>query len=157
MHKRVWFIGAAVLIGAAASGARAHDAKDLPAGPIRERHLLMEGIGKNAKIIGDAVKAHIFGPESHIGPAAQEIEASAAKIPGLFPPGSTNPKSRAKPEIWSDWKKFEETAKLLETRAGELANEVQAGGNVAAKADEMFATCKTCHDAFRAPEKKVKK
>jgi len=146
-----------MLIGAAASGARALEATDLPAGPIRDRHELMEGIGKNAKIIGDAVKAHMFGPESGIGPAAQKIETSAAKIPGLFPPGSTNPKSRAKAEIWTNWKKFEETAKLLEARAGVLAMESQAGGNIPAKANEMFAVCKSCHDEFRKPEKKAKK
>ncbi len=153
---RVWMIGAAVVIMGAANLAVAHDAKDLPPGPIRDRHELMEKIGKNAKIIGDALKAGQMGPESGIGPAAMEISTSAAKIPALFPKGSTDPKSRAKPEIWTNWKKFEESAKLLEARAGEVANEAAAGGNIPVKAQEMFSTCKTCHDDFRKPEKEKK-
>ena len=128
----------------------------MPAGPIRDRHELMEKIGKNAKIIGDALKAGKMGPDSGIGPAAMEISTSASKIPSLFPPGSTNPKSRAKPEIWTNWKKFEETAKLLEGRAAEVANEVAAGGNIPVKAQEMFAACKSCHEEFRKPEKEKK-
>lgn len=144
---------AAVLMFGAASLAQAHEAKDLPAGPIRDRHELMEGIGKNAKTIGDALKAGRIGPESGIAPAAMEISTSASKIPGLFPKGSTDPKSRAKPEIWTDWKKFEDISKQLQARAAELANEASAGGDVAGKAKDMFGTCKSCHDDFRVPEK----
>jgi len=154
--RRVWTIGAALVIVGAAQLARAHDAKDLPAGPIRDRHELMEKIGKNAKIIGDALKAGKMGPESGIGPAAMEISSSASKIPGLFPPGSTDPKSRAKAEIWTNWKKFEEDARTLEARAAEVSNQAAAGGAIAAKAQEMFATCKSCHDDFRTPEKEKK-
>lgn len=157
MRKTAIMMGAIVLMAGGLRVVSAHEAKDLPAGPIRDRHDLMEGIGKNAKKIGDALKAHSFGPESGIGPAAQEISTSAAKIPSLFPPGSTDPKSRAKPNIWTDWKKFEESAKRLEASAGELAMEVQAGGNIPRKADEMFAACKSCHDQFRVPDKKKKK
>jgi cytochrome c556 len=153
--SRAWTIGAALVVGGAVHLARAHQI-DLPAGPIRDRHELMEKIGKNAKIIGDALKAGKMGADSGIGTAAMEISTSAAKIPGLFPKGSTDPKSRAKPEIWTNWKKFEENAKLLESRAGELANEAQAGGNVAAKSQEMFTVCKSCHDEFRKPEKEKK-
>lgn len=154
--RRLWMIGAALVIGGAAQLARAHDAKDLPPGPIRDRHELMETIGKNAKIIGDALKTGKLGPESGVGPAAMEISTSASKITSLFPPGSTNPKSRAKPEIWTNWKKFEDNAKTLQARAAEVSNEAAAGGNVAAKAQDMFAACKSCHDDFRKPEKEKK-
>jgi cytochrome c556 len=154
--RHTWMIGASLVIVGAVVTASAHEA-NLPAGPIRDRHELMEKIGKNAKIIGDAMKAGKFGPESGIVPAAQEISTAATKITGLFPPGSTDPKSRAKAEIWTNWKKFEEDAKLLQARAAELANEAAAGGNVPAKAQDMFAACKSCHDDFRIPEKEKKK
>ena len=153
MRKTAIVMGTIVLMAGGLQVVSAHEAKDLPAGPIRDRHELMEGIGKNAKIIGDALKAGKMGPESGIGPAAMEISTSAAKIPGLFPKGSTDPKSRAKPEIWTNWTKFEDNAKRLEARAAEVANEAAAGGNIAAKSQEMFAACKSCHDEFRKPEK----
>ena len=126
---------------------------ELPAGPIRERHELMEGIGKNAKIIGDALKA---GDQRPVAEAAEKIRNSAGKITALFPAGTTHPKSRAKPEIWSHWDKFEHGAKQLQSDAGALAAAAKSSGDVHAAADTMFGACKSCHDDFRVPEKKKK-
>jgi cytochrome c556 len=134
----------------ALAGEHDHDAK-LPAGPIRDRHELMEGIGKNAKTIGDALKS---GKHDPIATSAEAIQASAGKILGLFPAGSTDKKSRAKPEIWTDWAKFEKLSKELATTAGDLAVAAKSGGDASTAANTMFGSCKSCHDAFRAPEKK---
>lgn len=154
MRKTAIVMGAIVMMAGGLRAVSAHEAKDLPAGPIRDRHELMEGIGKNAKIIGDALKS---GDHSHIEEAAGQIQTSASKIPALFPKGSTDPKSRAKPEIWTHWPKFEESAKALEASAGELSNAGHSGGEVKAAADKMFGACKSCHEEFRVPEKKEKK
>jgi cytochrome c556 len=128
-------------------------AKELPAGPIRDRHELMEGIGKSAKIINNAMKSGDFSP---VGAAAEKIQASAGKITTLFPPGSTHPKSRAKPEIWTHWDKFEAGAQQLGTDAGALAAAAKNGGNVPGATKTMFGACKNCHDQFRVPEKEKK-
>jgi len=157
MRKTTKVLGTLLLV---ASGLRVISvrAADLPAGPIRERHELMEGIGKNAKIIGDALEA---GGQTELGnakivDAALKIMNSASKIPGLFPQGSTNPKSRAKPTIWANWPKFEENAKRLADTAGVTADRARSGGDIKAAADQMFAACKSCHDEFRTPKKKQK-
>ena len=144
----------AIVIAIVASGAAvvlAHSTKDLPPGPIRDRHELMEGIGKNAKTIGDALKS---GKHDPIAKAAEDIHASAAKIAGLFPKGSADPKSRAKAEIWDHWDKFEKLSKELEAKAGDLAQTARSNGDVGAAADAMFGNCKSCHDDFRKPEEK---
>ena len=144
--------GVALVILCAPTVVSADEAsRALPAGPIRDRHDLMEGIGKNAKIIGDALKA---GDRSPIAAAAEKIQTSATQITALFPPGSTHPKSRAKPEIWSNWAKFEANAKQLQSDAGALAAAAKSGGDAKAAADTMFGACKSCHDDFRVPEKK---
>ncbi len=148
--RKEWFM-ATMLVLACGAGAIAMSAEELPAGPIRERHQLMEGIGKNAKTIGDALKA---GNTAPVAGAAQKIAADAAKITPLFPAGSTHPKSRAKPEIWQDWPKFEAGVKQLQTNAAALAAAAQAGSNVGGAAQGLFDTCKSCHDQFRVPEKK---
>ena len=154
MRKTAIVMGAMVLMAGALRIVSAHEGmEDLPAGPIRDRHELMEGIGKNAKIIGDALKA---GNTEGVEGAAGKIQTSAAKIAALFPKGSTDPKSRAKPAIWTNWKKFEETAKLLEARAGEVEDATRNGGDVKAASTKMFGACKTCHEDFRKPEKKKK-
>ena len=153
MRKTAIAVGVIMLTGGALRVVSAHE-MDLPPGPIKDRHELMEGIGKNAKIIGDALKA---GNHEGIEDAAGKIMTSATKIVALFPKGSTDPKSRAKPEIWTHWQKFQDDAKQLELSAGELVDATHSGGEVKAKADMMFGACKSCHDQFRKPEKKEKK
>jgi len=151
MRKRWTVVVPVLAVLATVALASAHEAKeDLPAGPIRDRHELMKGIGNNAKIIGDAMKSGDFSP---VGEAAEKIQASAAKILPLFPKGSTDPKSRAKPEIWTHWSKFEADTKDLEKTAAALAAAAKSGGGVPTAAKTMFGSCKSCHDQFRVPEK----
>jgi cytochrome c556 len=149
---RKWLIAVIpmVMIVGAQRPLQAHEEKDLPEGPIRDRHHLMHEIGDNAKIIGDALKAHNFSP---VAEAAQKIQADAPKIAALFPKGSTHPKSRAKPEIWTQWAKFEEGTKQLEAKAGALATAAKENGDVPAAGKALFGACKSCHDDFRVPEK----
>jgi cytochrome c556 len=153
MRKTTIGIGGVVVMAGGLLLLRAH-AADLPAGPIRDRHELMEGIGKNAKIIGDALKS---GDRDAIEDAALKVQTSATKIVALFPRGSTDPQSRAKPEIWTKWPTFQDNTRLLESSAGELAATAKSGGNVQAAADKVFGVCKRCHDEFRKPKKKGEK
>ena len=124
-------------------------AADLPAGPIHDRHQLMEEIGKNAKAIGEAGKAG--KPQDAVEPAAK-IQEAAKKIPDLFPKGSTHPESRAKPEIWDNWERFVELSKGLETTAGDVVTAAKTGGDLGAATGPLFLNCKTCHEAFRKPD-----
>lgn len=142
-------LGSLLAAGSGAVALAEHD--DLPAGPIRDRHELMEDIGKNAKTIGDALKAGKLDP---VAGAAEAIRANAAKALPLFPKGSTHPDSRAKDEIWTRWEEFKAINDELEVKAGELAAVAKAGGDVGAAADAMFGNCKSCHDDFRKPEEK---
>jgi cytochrome c556 len=128
---------------------QAHEDMDLPEGPVRDRHELMEGIGRNAKVIGDAMKV---GDATKVGGPATEIASAAKKIPSLFPPGSEHPKSRAKPEVWQSPDKFAAQARELEDRATALAKAANERGDVSQAAKDMFAACKSCHEKFRIPE-----
>ena len=150
--RKTWIIALLLSVMLCAFATIAYvNADELPAGPIRDRHELMEGVGKNAKIIGDALKA---GNTAPVAGAAEKIQAAAGKVAALFPPGSTSPKSRAKAEIWQDFPKFESDSKHLQTNAAALAAAAKAGGDVSAAAHKLFDACKSCHDQFRAPEKK---
>ncbi|MGD9763834.1 MAG: cytochrome c [Candidatus Binatia bacterium] len=156
VRRRLRHVCIAVCIAAPmAAGAGDVSHHDLPAGPIRDRHELMEDIGKQAKAINDALKAGATGENAkQIQAAATAIAADAPKIAPLFPSGSTHPKSRALPAIWSDWGAFDQSAKELETSATALATAAGSGDAAAikAKSREMFTTCKTCHDHCRQPD-----
>ena len=68
--------------------ALAHVAEhELPAGPIRERHELMEDMGKQAKALNGALQA---GNTAGVAAPAEAIARLAAGIVKLFPPGSTD-------------------------------------------------------------------
>jgi len=151
MRKAIITLAGAALLMAGATAVMADHHKELPPGPIHDRHELMEGIGKNAKTIGGALKS---GKHDPIAKAAEDIQAGAAKIPALFPKGSTHENSRALPAIWENWDKFESLSKEMGTKAGELAAAAKSGGNVGAAADAMFGNCKSCHDDFRKPDEK---
>lgn len=131
----------------------AHD--DLPPGPIRDRHRLMEGIGQRAEQINNALKAGATGSQvTTIEQAAKAMAGDAQKIPALFPPGSTDSKSRALPAIWQKWSTFEAGATNLEKNATALAASASSGDtrDLKEKARQVFSTCKSCHDQFRKPE-----
>jgi len=149
MLKKIRFAVLGLALSSAALVARAHEHK-VPPGPIHDRHELMEGIGKNSKIIGDAMKA---GKYDTVPAAAEKIEQAAGKITALFPPGSTHEHSRAKPEIWTHWPQFESDAKELQNTAGALAAAARNGKGVGEASQKMFDTCKNCHEQFRIPKK----
>jgi cytochrome c556 len=135
---------------AGATGIAWADEQDLPAGPIRERHELMEEIGKQAKALNGALKA---GGTAAVAPPAEAIARLAARIVKLFPEGSTHPKSRAKPEIWQKFDQFEALAGGLVTSSSALAVAAKAGADVQSLAAKVTRTCKACHENFRTPKK----
>lgn len=151
-------VGAAVL-GLAAVGVAQNDSRgmdpegtgeeQLPAGPLRDRHELMESIGANAKKAGKAVKA---GDNATVASAAEKINKASAQIVSLYPEGSLHPKSRAKPEIWKNWAEFTADAQKLQDTSAKLVKAAQDKGDIGAASKAMFDTCKSCHDQFRVPE-----
>src|SRR3546814_12323360 len=65
----------------------------------------------------------------------------------IFPQGSGEGKTDAKPEIWTDWAKFENAAAGVGAAAEKLAL-VAKSGDTGATADAMKAlggACGTCH------------
>jgi cytochrome c556 len=149
-------VGLATLSPVAAT---AHDSDDLPAGPIRDRHWLMEDLGDQVESINDAFNLGSEGFDTEvIQRAAGAIAMSAHRIPALFPKGSTDPNSRALPAIWDNWDKFTALAKQLEDQAASLSKAAGAEDdeNLQGKVTKLTATCKSCHDQFRKPPDKKK-
>ena len=122
---------------------------------ITARQQLMKQQGAASKSIGDKAKA---GQIQAIASDAEVLAQTSSKIASLFPAGSLNPdKSRAKPEIWQKQAEFEGYAKLLNTKATQLAATARSGdakATGAAITDLGRTTCAACHNAFRGPELK---
>jgi cytochrome c556 len=96
------------------------------------------------------------GDAAAVATAAQEIQAVAAKIPDLFPAGtSLNDnvgETGAKPEIWANFDAFKAAAAKMGELAGALAMAAQ-GGDKQAITDAFGALgkdgCGGCHSQFR--------
>ena len=114
------------------------------------RQAEMKKIGGAMKRLSQSAKGEQpFGPETVAAAAA--IQAVGHEIPALFKDNVPAPKSRAKPEIWSDAGKFAAAAKAFSDTTPALVT--AAGGTDAAALGAALGasgkTCGACHDAFR--------
>lgn len=136
-------IAGLVLVAGVAVAAEATDPT------VKARQELMDTIGMNTKILGD-----MAGGKSAFDAAAAEaakaaLIAAAADIPAKFEAQATDPKSTAKPEIWTDWDDFLGDAKKLGEAAAALdATSVEG---VQAGMGTVGGMCKDCHSEFRIP------
>ena len=117
------------------------------------REALMKKMGGAMKLLGQTAKGEKpFGPET--AAAAAAVQAAAAEIPATFKDSATTPKSRAKPEIWSQWDKFLADSKALDDTLPALV--AAAGGTdraaLGAALGATGKTCGGCHDTFRTKD-----
>ena len=143
----IGYVGVASLIG----GARADDLTHA----VDTRRATMKDIAAQTKAIYAVVDAK-SGRYGRHAKRALEIQADAAKIPTLFPPGTSTSelgdKTHALPAIWQQMDSFKANAANLETQAGKLA-EADESGDMAAFSAQFAATgkvCGACHTDFRA-------
>jgi cytochrome c556 len=75
-------------------------------------------------------------------------------LAGIFPEGTSqldSANTRARPEIWDDFSKFEAAAKALEVESAKMV-EVAASGDLGAiggQLQNMGKACGGCHKPFR--------
>ncbi|MCG5239013.1 c-type cytochrome [Azospirillum doebereinerae] len=111
-----------------------------------------DGFSDYKKAMGEIKDALGKDQLAAIVPVGQRIEAFAAKIPGLFPPGSDKGKTGAKEVIWANFSDFTAKAKGAET-AGKALADAAATGDKAATGQAFAAladACKACHQRYRA-------
>ena len=126
-------------------------AKMTPGEAVAERQKLMKANGAAWKGVQDKTKA---GDIAGVAVDADTMAQNAKKIPALFPPGSLEGKTAAKPEIWQKWAEFEASAKNFEMEAGKLRDTAKTNDKAATQAlvkDFGRKACGTCHTPFRVP------
>ncbi len=142
-----------VLAGAVAYAAE--DAKDV----VKYRRAVMSAQFGHFKTIKAIVTGKV-GFTGQLANQAMALELTGRGLTDLFPAG-TGPdkiKTRAKPEIWRDWKKFEASAKKLQQETAKLVKIANGGDKKAAAAQfkAVGKACGGCHKLFRASKKKKK-
>ena len=126
-----------------------------PADIIAERRKLMKGQGAAAKTIDDFVEGGT-GTAADVAKAAASIKESSAKIPDLFPAGTSMDdnvaETHAKKEIWANFDDFKAKAAKLGDLAGAL--EVAAATGDKEKIGAAFGAmgkegCGGCHSLYK--------
>ena len=151
-------IGIVAIVGAGNFGLRAFNGTakaDDTQTTIDARRALMKDNGAKMKAMGAVVEMKT-GDLAAMQQIALGLQANAAKIPDLFPAGSSMTdlpdKTFAKPEIWVNFDDFKAAAAVLGTEAGKLADAAKSG-DMAAFAAQYDATgekgCGGCHTKFR--------
>ena len=92
-----------------------------------------------------------FSAEGHAQMHAEALAKLTRDIALLFPEGTLEGKTDAKPEIRENWADFEARAAESQQAAQALLEAVQSGDGAAidARFGELTDTCKACHRPFR--------
>jgi len=117
---------------------------------IKDRQELMKSQGAAMKAINGILEAN--GPLADIAPQAAKLEETSAKIADLFPAGSDQGDTKAKPEIWQNPDDFAAKAKDLHEQAAMLSTAVAGGDMAAVKAqyEKVGGACGGCHKIYKA-------
>lgn len=121
---------------------------------IARRQKLMKGNSAAAKEIKTAMAKKDYAT---VASQAKIIVDSRdmAVFAKLWPGNSTDPKSRARPEIWQKWNDFMEKDWTLQQEALALVAAAKAKDD--SKMTQAYKalgdTCSSCHKSFRAPKK----
>lgn len=128
-----------------------------PADSVRTRIAGLRELGAAFKNVKDGLR----GGEPQtivIQQSAREIR-NAAQAQYLWFPAGTGPnpgwKTAAKPEIWNQAARFRTAQDNFAQAAGAFQRAAMSGNANAMRtgARSLGASCKACHDQFRAPEK----
>jgi cytochrome c556 len=126
-----------------------------PAEAQKARHEHYEQLGDAFKAVRDNSRGD--SPNwAALETASKEVVEASVDQHKWFAKG-TGPeagKTRALPEIWSKTTDFNAAMKMFEERAPKLLAAVKAKDNAGVQAafKDVGASCKNCHDNFRAPE-----
>jgi cytochrome c556 len=150
MTRFALFASAGLALFAVQAAAQGTGASLQPDQIIAARQALMDLQGG----VAAAMKAAVDGGQDvkALAAGAKGLVASSSVIPTLFPAGTDQGKTKAKPEIWSDRAGFEKAAANLHAQAEKLV--ALADANDKAGFATQFAAvgqaCGGCHRPYRA-------
>ena len=120
---------------------------------IKYRISVMEAYGSHMSAASRIVRGKVDF-QDQLTLHADSLDGIAKTIGTLFPEDSDFGDTRAKEEVWSQAKEFDDAVKANQQAAADF-NKTVAGGDSAASADtfkKLSDSCKSCHEKFRTEE-----
>lgn len=115
---------------------------------VKARQELMDAQGAAMKVLGGMAGGDVAFDAAAAGAAKAALVASAADIGAKFEPQATDPASKAKPEIWTNWADYMVKANALGAAASAL--DAASLDGVKAGIGAIGGACKDCHTAYKA-------
>ena len=131
-----------ILVGGIAYGATATDPD------AKARQMLMDSNGAAMKTLGEMAGGKVPFDATAAAAAKASLVADSADIPVKFKNQSTDPASKAKPDIWTSWDDF--TAKAADLGKASAALDTTSLDTMKAGMDAIGGACKACHTAYKA-------
>lgn len=121
-------------------------------GVVKQRMEMMKDVARSMEVIGRMIKGESEFDRELARMASLSIIKHSKGMPDLFPSGSLDHPSEARPEIWEDWDRFLIEAEKMETAAEVFSEQISNTGS-AGDLKEEFAllgqSCGSCHKKFR--------
>ena len=111
------------------------------------RQVLMDANSKAIVALSNMVITERPYDAAAAAAAKAALIANAADIPVKFKANTTDPASRAKPEIWANWADFSGKAAALGTAATAL--DTSSLDSIKASLNAVGGACAACHAAYR--------
>lgn len=115
---------------------------------VKDRQALMGTIGMNTKILGEMAGGNAAFDAAAAETAKAAIAAASAEIGAKFEMQATDPKSTAKPDVWSNWDDFMAKANALTDAVNAMDTTTVEG--VQGGMGAIGGACKDCHSTYRS-------
>jgi cytochrome c556 len=123
-------------------------------GIVRDRMATMQNMDLQLKAIQAMLSGWAQFDPAALRNYAAALHDSCHQSESLFPAGSEDPRSHARPAVWDNPEAFREEFQKLHG-ASEALVETIAGGDrtdIAVAISDLRQTCDGCHATFRKPE-----
>ena len=127
-------------------------AQDQAGAIIAYRKSVMKAIGGHTGALISIVKGGLKEYQDNLLHHTRSIHEASKNVTRMFPQGTDSGKTRAKPEIWNEWKEFEKSAAGMERESAKLVELAESGkfSEFAKSVSALGRTCKGCHKRFRS-------
>ncbi len=115
---------------------------------VNARQTLMQGIGGSLGAIGGMVKGDVAFDAAAAEAAKATLVANAGMIAEKFTNNASDPASKSKPEIWTNWDDFVAKGNALAAAADAL--DATSLDGLKAGMGALGGACKDCHTSYRA-------
>jgi cytochrome c556 len=122
------------------------------AGQVKLRQSAYTVLGAQMGIMAGMVQGRAPFDAKAFQVAAERAAFMATVVPDVFPAGSVNASSKAKPELWNNAAEFQKFMKDMQVRTAALATAAKSGNLETIKPafGATGASCKACHDKYKA-------